>query len=158
MGRRAWWATVHRVVKSWIWLKLRSIHTHTHTHDIIELIFTICVYSCIDLFLFSFFSVLSGFNWAFCDSILPPLLPYHLYILLKFISQLLSLLFEKQHHVVSSIVPVPYDGLFPKSFQSLLQNLCHFSTFTYFIIARAWSQPLRFPPPPHSCFKQAAIF
>jgi len=29
MDRRAWWATVHGVTKSWTWL---SVHTHTHTH------------------------------------------------------------------------------------------------------------------------------
>ena len=29
MDRRAWWATVHGVTKSWTQL---SVHTHTHTH------------------------------------------------------------------------------------------------------------------------------
>ena len=32
MDGRAWWATVHRVVKSRTQLKLLSTHTHTHTH------------------------------------------------------------------------------------------------------------------------------
>ena len=30
--RGAWWATVHRVVKSYTQLKQLSTHTHTHTH------------------------------------------------------------------------------------------------------------------------------
>ena len=29
MDRGAWWATVHRVTKSWIQLKRLSMHTHT---------------------------------------------------------------------------------------------------------------------------------
>ena len=29
MDRRAWWATVHRVAKSWIWLKQLSMYTCT---------------------------------------------------------------------------------------------------------------------------------
>ena len=32
MGRGAWWATVHRVTKSWIQLKRLSAHEYTHTH------------------------------------------------------------------------------------------------------------------------------
>ena len=32
MDRGAWWATVHRVVKSYTQLKQLSTHTHTHTH------------------------------------------------------------------------------------------------------------------------------
>ena len=32
MDRGAWWATVHRVVKSRTQLKLLSTHTYTHTH------------------------------------------------------------------------------------------------------------------------------
>ena len=30
MDRGAWWATVHRVAKSWTWLKRLSMHAHTH--------------------------------------------------------------------------------------------------------------------------------
>ena len=29
-----WWATVHRLRKSWTWLKWLSVHTHTHTHGL----------------------------------------------------------------------------------------------------------------------------
>ena len=32
MDRGAWRATVHRVTKSWTWLKWLGAHTHTHTH------------------------------------------------------------------------------------------------------------------------------
>ena len=32
MDRGAWWATVHRVTKSWTQLKWLTTHTHTHTH------------------------------------------------------------------------------------------------------------------------------
>ena len=32
MDRGAWWATVHRVTKSWIQLKRLSVHAYTHTH------------------------------------------------------------------------------------------------------------------------------
>ena len=32
MGRGAWQATVHGVVKSWTRLSNSHIHTHTHTH------------------------------------------------------------------------------------------------------------------------------
>ena len=31
MDRGAWWATIHRVAKSWIRLKRLGTHTHTHT-------------------------------------------------------------------------------------------------------------------------------
>ena len=30
MDRGVWWATVHRVAKSWMWLKLLSMHSCTH--------------------------------------------------------------------------------------------------------------------------------
>ena len=33
MDRGAWWATVHRVAKSWT--QLKRLSTHTHTHDLI---------------------------------------------------------------------------------------------------------------------------
>ena len=33
MDRRAWWATVHRVAKSRIWLKWLSMHTRTRKWD-----------------------------------------------------------------------------------------------------------------------------
>ena len=33
MDRGAWWATVHRVTKSWTQLKWLTTHTHTHTHN-----------------------------------------------------------------------------------------------------------------------------
>ena len=32
VDRRAWWATVYRVAKSWTWLKWLSAYAHTHTH------------------------------------------------------------------------------------------------------------------------------
>ena len=32
MDRGAWWAIVHRVIKSQKWLKWFSTHIHTHTH------------------------------------------------------------------------------------------------------------------------------
>ena len=32
MDRGAWWATVHRVAKSWTRLKRLHTHTHKHTH------------------------------------------------------------------------------------------------------------------------------
>ena len=31
VDRRAWWATVYRVAKSWTWLKWLSAYAHTHT-------------------------------------------------------------------------------------------------------------------------------
>ena len=31
MDRRAWWAIVHRIAKSWTWLSTRAC-AHTHTH------------------------------------------------------------------------------------------------------------------------------
>ena len=34
MDRGAWWAAVHRVTKSWTWLKQLNTSTHTHTHCI----------------------------------------------------------------------------------------------------------------------------
>ena len=34
MDRRGWWATVHRVTKSWMWLKWLSMHARTHVHTI----------------------------------------------------------------------------------------------------------------------------
>ena len=38
MDRGAWWATVHRLMKSWTQLKQLSTRTHTHTHtDILTL-------------------------------------------------------------------------------------------------------------------------
>ena len=36
MGRRAWWATLHGVLKSWT--RLTNTHTHTHTHTHTEII------------------------------------------------------------------------------------------------------------------------
>ena len=32
MDRGAWWAIVHRVTKSWAWLKRHCTHVHVHTH------------------------------------------------------------------------------------------------------------------------------
>ena len=32
MDGGAWWAIVHRVTKSWTWLKQLNMHPHTHTH------------------------------------------------------------------------------------------------------------------------------
>ena len=34
LDRGAWWATVHRVAKSWAWLKRLSTHTHAWAHYI----------------------------------------------------------------------------------------------------------------------------
>ena len=34
MDRGAWWATVHRVAKSWAWLKRLSMHTRACAHYI----------------------------------------------------------------------------------------------------------------------------
>ena len=36
MDRRAWWATVHSVTKSWTQLKQFSTHTYTHVQDLEE--------------------------------------------------------------------------------------------------------------------------
>ena len=36
MDRGAWWATVHRVVKSWTRLKQLSTHAHTHIEHIFK--------------------------------------------------------------------------------------------------------------------------
>ena len=38
MYRGAWQATVHRVTKSWMWLKWLSMHTCTHVHTIPALV------------------------------------------------------------------------------------------------------------------------
>ena len=40
--RGAWWAIVHRVTKSWTWLKWLNIYTHTHTHTQ-SVIFSGCI-------------------------------------------------------------------------------------------------------------------
>ena len=40
MDRGAWWATVHRVAKSWTWLKWLSTHARTHIYIHI---YTCCV-------------------------------------------------------------------------------------------------------------------
>ena len=40
MDRRAWWATVHGVAKSWTWMSMcPPSHTHTHTHTHTQHIF-----------------------------------------------------------------------------------------------------------------------
>ena len=35
VDRGAWWATIHRVAKSWIRLKWLGVRTHTHTHPLL---------------------------------------------------------------------------------------------------------------------------
>ena len=39
VDRRAWWATVHGVTKSWTWLNDSHTHTHTHTQSIFIYLF-----------------------------------------------------------------------------------------------------------------------
>ena len=43
MDREAWWATAHRVAKSWTWQKWLSMHTHTYTY----------VYICIHVYMYT---------------------------------------------------------------------------------------------------------
>ena len=41
MDRGVWWATVHRVAKSWMWLKQMSTHTSLHQQGFLTRFFTI---------------------------------------------------------------------------------------------------------------------
>ena len=60
IDRRAWWATVHRVTKTWAWLS-NWVHTHTHTPN-----FTRCNNFMYD----SFFLMLSSKNFSLMRSVL----------------------------------------------------------------------------------------
>ena len=65
MDRRAWWATVHRVVKSWTRLKQLSTHAHTHIEHIFKKAFhfTDCVvYNAIHLISYQFLVITNSWN------------------------------------------------------------------------------------------------
>ena len=45
MDRGAWWATAHRVAKSWRYTHIYThTHTHTHTHTYVHTHIHVCVF------------------------------------------------------------------------------------------------------------------
>ena len=79
MDRGAWWATIHRVAKSWIRLKRLGTHTHTHTHThtpfiMLQYIFfytqLFSIHSCFYTQLFELFFYTQLFEMFCCERML----------------------------------------------------------------------------------------
>ena len=69
MDRGAWWATVHRVAKSWTWLKQLSMHARTHRATILTILnvqFSGIIYLHLsgDRWLCSVYLQNSSYSWA----------------------------------------------------------------------------------------------
>ena len=66
MDRGAWWATVHRITKSWIWLKQLSTAKHEYTFVWSQVVVFFFFYFLGWLFLL-FWLEIARFSWSFCS-------------------------------------------------------------------------------------------